>query len=166
MRLLLWGVASSLLLVTACTQDTTESGSFGLIHEGALDSANLVLAEGFNAPAIETTLAPGIAATPIEIEVEGNLAIAWRRYAETPDQRSESDVIALWRVVDRVPVSATETPEAPMELSAEELGIERAGVDIDYLLVDLDNRMELGEEFDPELWELWLLFVEAHAVCP
>lgn len=162
MRLLLWTVATSLLLATGCTQDAT-SGTLGLIHEGATQSAELVLADGFEAPTLEHALAPGLASTPIEIEVAGELAIAWRRYEEAPAQRRESDVVALWRVVDRVPVAQTES-QTLVAVSAEELELE--GADFDYFLVDLDNRMELGERFDPELWELWLLFVESHAVCP
>ena len=162
MRLLLWSIASSLLLASACTQDVT-SGTLGLIHEGATESANLVLVEGFAAPALESALEPGLVATPIEIEVEGDLAIAWRRYEMAPEQRRESDVLALWRVVDRVPVSSTQA-QAPVAVSGQELELE--GTDLDYLLVDLDNRMELGEEFDRDLWEQWQLFVESHAVCP
>lgn len=162
MRILLWSLATSLLLASACTQDTG-SGTFGLIHEGATESGNLVLADGFEAPTLESTLAPGLTSTPIEIEVQGELAIAWRRYAEVPDQRRESDVIALWRVVDRVPVAATDT-QSPIAVSGQELELD--GTDFDYFVVDLDNRMELGAEFDPELWELWQLFVELHAVCP
>ncbi|MFK7999895.1 MAG: hypothetical protein AB8H86_09870 [Polyangiales bacterium] len=162
MRLLLWTIATSLLLATGCTQDTS-SETFGLIHEGATLSTELVLAEGFDAPTLESALAPGLASTPIEIEVAGELAIAWRRYDEVPELRRESDVIALWRVVERVPVAATEAP-APVALSGQDLELE--GTDFDYFLVDLDNRMELGEQFDPELWELWQLFVESHAVCP
>ncbi|MCU0675935.1 MAG: hypothetical protein MUE69_24470 [Myxococcota bacterium] len=99
------------------------------------------------------TRAQGIRAIPIVVEVFGEVAVAWERYEGAPVVRARQDMVALWRVVDRVPASQVTEPEQP---SIVDVGVVDVGSELElgeYLELDLENRLQLPEEFDPQLWE-------------
>jgi hypothetical protein len=158
-----FGIVGALLALSGCVSDTTGSGELGLVPESAFARTDLVLDETVAAHPLlaSDARAQGLTAIPIEIEVFGEVAVAWERLAAAPTLRTREDLVALWRVVDRVPASSVTEPERP---DIVDLGVDLdTDLDVgDYLRVDLDNRLQLPEHFDPELWEALRL---VHPIC-
>jgi hypothetical protein len=148
-------IFGALLALAGCASEGTSSSEVALVPEGALARTDLVLDETVAAHPLlaSDARAQGIRAIPIEVEVFGEVAVAWERYEGAPVIRTREDMVALWRVVDRVPASQVTEPEQPTIVDV-------GGVDVgndlelgDYLELDLENRLQLPEEFDPQLWE-------------
>lgn len=156
-------VFGALLALAGCVSEGTSSSEVALVPEGALARTDLVLDPSIAAhPMLASDVrAQGLRAIPIEVEVFGEVAVAWERYDGAPVLRTRQDMVALWRVVDRVPASQVTEPERPTIVDvAEDLGTE---VEVgNYLELDLENRLELPETFDPELWEA---LRAVHPVC-
>ena len=148
-------IFGALLALAGCVSEGTSSSEVALVPEGALARTDLVLDETVAAHPLlaSDTRAQGIRAIPIEVEVFGEVAVAWERYEGAPVVRTRQDMVALWRVVDRVPASQVTEPEQPAVV---DLGVVETGNELevgDFLELDLDNRLQLPEEFDPQLWE-------------
>lgn len=152
-------IFGALLALAGCVSEGTSSSEVALVPEGALARTDLVLDETVAAHPLlaSDTRAQGIRAIPIVVEVFGEVAVAWERYEGAPVVRTRQDMVALWRVVDRVPASQVTEPEQPTVVG---LGVDVGVVDVgndlelgDYLELDLENRLQLPEEFDPQLWE-------------
>lgn len=153
----------SLLALAGCVSDTTDSSELGLVPESALARTDLVLDESVAAHPLlaSDARAQGLTAIPIEVEVFGEVAVAWERFEHAPAFRTREDLVALWRVTDRVPASQVTEPERPVvDLGGVDLGTE---LDVDvYLELDLENRLHMPENFDPQLWEL---LRSVHPIC-
>lgn len=148
-------VFGALLALAGCVSEGTSSSEVALVPEGALARTDLVLDETVAAHPLlaSDARAQGIRAIPIEVEVFGEVAVAWERYDGAPVVRTRKDMVALWRVVDRVPASQVTEPEQPTIV---DVGVVDVGNELelgDYLELDLENRLQLPEEFDPQLWE-------------
>jgi len=148
-------VFGALLALAGCVSEGTSSSEVALVPEGALARTDLVLDETVAAHPLlaSDARAQGIRAIPIEVEVFGEVAVAWERYDGAPVVRTREDMVALWRVVDRVPASQVTEPEQPTIV---DVGVVDVGNELergDYLELDLENRLQLPEEFDPQLWE-------------
>jgi hypothetical protein len=148
-------IFGALLALAGCASEGTSSSEVALVPEGALARTDLVLDETVAAHPLlaSDARAQGIRAIPIEVEVFGEVAVAWERYEGAPVIRTREDMVALWRVVDRVPASQVTEPEQPTIV---DVGVVDVGNDLelgDYFELDLENRLQLPEEFDPQLWE-------------
>jgi hypothetical protein len=148
-------IFGALLALAGCVSEGTSSSEVALVPEGALARTDLVLDETVAAHPLlaSDARAQGIRAIPIEVEVFGEVAVAWERYDGAPVVRTREDMVALWRVVDRVPASQVTEPEQPTIV---DVGVVDVGNELelgDYLELDLENRLQLPEEFDPQLWE-------------
>lgn len=130
----------------------------------------LTLAQlGLSAPTAQTI--------PVEVEVFGEVAVAWNRH-EGEILRNRANIVGLYHVVDRVEISGevdqnddgpvyvdvTETPVLTQE-AARELGGSVASVPSWYL-VNWENRLEALERFRDSIDEsLVRALLTAHPGC-
>ena len=168
-----------------CATSTTDSSTLGLLPAEAAGMSNLMLDESAAAyPLPATDVRLGASATPIDLEFFGNVAVAWRATDTAPGVRTRYDVVALWRVLERIPTSGVvdngsqrdestlngsgdESASEALELVPAEFGDVNIteGVprlDGDLLLIDFVNRAALPEVYDLALWEELRLF---HQLC-
>ena len=88
----------SLLALAGCVSDTTGSSELELMPESALARTDLVLDESVAAHPLlaSDARAQGLTAIPIEVEVFGEVAVAWERFEQAPAFRTREDLVALW----------------------------------------------------------------------
>ena len=66
-----------------------------------------------------------------------------------------------------MPIAAFEGEENDSPLIDVDIPDAQRTIENDQVLaIDFENRLLFEEQFDPELWVQWQIFVQTHAVCP